>query len=116
MHKLDGYTIDESCEFTPEELEMVLSCEDDEETIYLDGKPIGKYLPMEARYCKKVTGMDYEEFLKKMLSEIDADPWIAARKLFPQFGEEYEGDDDIPGMTAYAMQDYVDKIATAKKG
>jgi hypothetical protein len=113
MGKLDNYKIDESCEFTPEILELARHCLDDRKTLYLDGKPISQVFPLEERYCKKVTGLDYGTLLSRMLAEINPDPWKAAQELFFRYGEEYD-ERFIPGMTQLAMSDYVDDIAAGK--
>jgi hypothetical protein len=114
-YKMDSYTIGDDCEFTPEELELVKKGEESKGMIYIDNKPICEFFPAEVAYCKKVTGLDFQTVLQKMLSEISPDPWKAARELFDRFGEEYEGEDDIPGMTAYALQHYIDQLAKERK-
>jgi hypothetical protein len=104
------YQIDKSCEFTEDELKTVQTCENDEKFIYLSGKRIGRVLPAEAAYCKKVTGVEYNQLLRKVLAELDPDPWKAIHKLFDQYGNEYE-EENIPNVTAFTMQEYIFKIA-----
>jgi hypothetical protein len=113
MQKIDGYKVDESCKLTEKELKIVQTCVNDEKFLSLDGKTIGRVLSVEEKYCKKVTGLDYEILLQKVLTEIDSDPWKAIRKLFERYGKEYK-ESCIPGVTAFMMQEYIDGVAAGK--